>query len=98
MAKAVKLLTTGQVELVELPGSGSLLNWLYNQIGCTCIENVYPRGLKSPYLMVVDGEFLVKGVPYINFVGSWLYETHKHGQPICGTVMWYFSVPSVSTA
>ena len=87
MTKAVKLLTNGAVEIIDVPDRRSLLDWFYQQIDCTCIENVYPRGLEYPYMLVVDGESLLKDRPTINFLASWLYETQDHGQPICGTAL-----------
>ena len=87
MAKAIKLYTDGHIAVVDVPADKSLLDWFYEQIGCSCIENVYPRGLKDPYMLVMDEEALLKDSPVINYMASWLYETHKHGHPICGTVL-----------
>ena len=87
MEKAIKLRMDGNFEIIDVPKQKSLLDWLYQQIGCDCIETVYPRGLEEPYMMVMDGEVLLKDAPVINFMASWLYETQKHGHPICGTVL-----------
>ena len=51
-----------------------------------CIELVNPRGLPAPYCMVINDEGLLRGLSF-NPVGSYLYETHKHGSPIVGTVV-----------
>ena len=87
MSKAIKLRTDGHIEIIDVPQQRSLLDWFYLQLGCGSIENVYPRGLKEPYMMVVDEEGLLKDQPIINFLGSYLYETQKHGHPIVGTVL-----------
>ena len=87
MAKAIKLRTDGHIEIIDVPQQRGLLDWFYLQIGTNCIENVYPRGLEEPYMMVVDEEGLLKDRPVINFLASWLYETQKHGHPIVGTVL-----------
>jgi len=50
------------------------------------MEIVHPRGLKAPFIMIVDEEGLLKELP-INPVGCALYETHKHGQPIVGKIV-----------
>jgi len=51
-----------------------------------CIEIVRPRGLRHPFCMVVDGEFLFHDKPF-NTCGSFFYETHKHGSPILGNIL-----------
>lgn len=50
------------------------------------IEIVRPRGLQRPYVMLVNEEFLLLGLP-LNEIGSYLYQTHLHGQPICGNFL-----------
>ncbi len=50
------------------------------------IEVVKPQGLKPPYLMIVNGDYLCLGLPE-NDVASWLYRTYKHGHPVCGNVL-----------
>ena len=87
MAKAIKLRTDGHIDIIDVPQQRSLLDWFYLQIGTNIIENVYPRGLEEPYMMVMDEEALLRDHPTINFLGSYLYETQKHGHPICGTVL-----------
>ena len=54
---------------------------LYKTIGEAAggwIEIVRPGGLKSPYVMVVNEEGLIKELP-INIAGSILYGTPAHG-------------------
>lgn len=87
MSYAIKLHTNGAFDIIEVPNQKSLLDWFYQQIECDCIETVYPRGLEEPYMMVMDGEALLKDEPVINFMASWLYQTQEHGHPICGTVL-----------
>ena len=50
------------------------------------IEIVRPRGLSRPYVMIVNDEGLLLELP-LNWLGSILYETHKHGSPIVGNVV-----------
>ena len=100
MAKAIKLHTDGRVEIIDVPQQKSLLDWFYLQLGCGMIENVYPRGLEDPYMMVVDEEGLLKDSPVINYLGSYLYETQEHGHPIVGTVLvmqrvWTYDGPDI---
>ena len=46
-------------------------------------EHVHPMGLDRPYSMMVNEEGLLLGLP-MNRLGSELYGTPKHGQPIVG--------------
>jgi len=50
------------------------------------IEVVRPQGLKHPYLMIVNEEFLRLGLAK-NDIASYLYRTYEHGHPICGNVL-----------
>lgn len=50
------------------------------------IEIVRPRGLQRPYVMIVNEEFLLLGLPR-NEIGCYLYQTHLHGNPICGNFL-----------
>lgn len=50
------------------------------------IEIVHPQGLKRPYVMIVNEEFLSLGLPK-NEIGCYLYQTHLHGNPICGNFL-----------
>ena len=100
MAKAIKLYTNGTIDIIDVPQQRSLLNWFYLQIKCSTIETVYPRGLEEPYMLVMDEEVLLKDRPVINYLASWLYETQKHGHPICGTVLvmqrvWTYDGPDI---
>lgn len=50
------------------------------------IEIVYPALLEKPYLMIVNEEGLLQGLP-LNTTGSFLYRTQIHGQPIVGNAV-----------
>lgn len=50
------------------------------------IEIVHPRDLAYPFTMIVNEEGLMQNLP-LNLVGSYLYETHKHGHPIVGNIV-----------
>lgn len=49
-------------------------------------EHVRPMGLERPYCMMVNEEGLLLGLP-LNLIGSILYGTPQHGQPIVGNVI-----------
>lgn len=49
-------------------------------------EHVHPMGLDRPYSMMVNEEGLLLGLP-MNRLGSELYGTPRHGQPIVGDVL-----------
>lgn len=49
-------------------------------------EHVHPMGLKRPYSMMVNEEELLHGLP-LNPLGSALYGTQLHGQPIVGNIV-----------
>ena len=50
------------------------------------IEHVNPRLLEAPFCMIVNEEGLLLKLP-VNTVGSFLYETLRHGWPIVGTIV-----------
>lgn len=50
------------------------------------IEIVHPVGLPAPYLMIVNEEGLLQELA-LNGIGSVLYGTPVHGQPIVGNVV-----------
>ena len=54
-------------------------------VGGWC-EHVHPMGLDRPYSMMVNEEGLLLGLP-MNRLGSELYGTPTHGQPIVGDVI-----------
>ena len=68
------------------------LSWVAKQLGCEWIEIVRPRRLPEGFIMLVDEEGLLKPNE-LNPVGSWFYQTDKHGEPIVGNVMIVKEVP-----
>lgn len=62
---------------------------LHESIGKTVggwIEVVHPNGLPSPYCMIVNEEGLLLRLP-LNLLGSMLYGTFQHGNPIVGDIV-----------
>lgn len=62
---------------------------LYKSVGETVdgfIEIVHPIGLLNPYCIIVNEEGIVRGLK-INRVGSLLYGSHFHGNPILGDLV-----------
>lgn len=49
-------------------------------------ERVHPVGLERPYCMMVNDDGLLRGLP-LNLIGSILYGTPQHGQPIVGDII-----------
>ena len=49
-------------------------------------EIVRPKGLRHPYVFLVNEVGLLQGLPR-NDIGSWLYLSHVHGHPIVGNVI-----------
>lgn len=57
---------------------------LHESIGKTVggwIEVVHPKLLPAPYCMIVNEEGLLLGLP-VNLLGSILYESFRHGNPL----------------
>ena len=86
MAKAVKLHTSGRVEIIGVPEDFDW-RWAPQQIGVDYMEIVHPRGLHEPLLMVVDEEGALKDRRIINPIASWLYGAQDHGIPIFGDAL-----------
>lgn len=83
---AIKL-NTNEASIEQIrSGSTSLLQFCYDEIGCSCIETVHPRRLPNPYVMIIDESGLLKELP-VNPLASVLYETDRHGWPIFGTAL-----------
>lgn len=62
---------------------------LYKSVGAVvggCIEHVHPKGLPQPYCLICNDNGLALELP-INYIGSLLYGTPKHGYPIVGTIV-----------
>lgn len=103
MGKLIRVSTDLQVTIHDYPeGSYQMQNGvLCKLIGddCDLYETVKPRRLYSKVkigkkmekeghrmVMLVDEEGLLKSLES-NILGSWLYETDKHGYPIAGNVL-----------
>lgn len=78
--------TNGAIEDMGLTEEHEF-RWYAEQICADFVEPVHARGLHSPYVFLCDEDGKLKERPTINFLGSWLYETHKHGEPIVGDIM-----------
>lgn len=50
------------------------------------IEIVHPVRLKRPYCMVVNEEGVLLNLP-MNVIGSFLYGSYNHGNPILGDIV-----------
>ena len=50
------------------------------------IEHVNPKLLRRPYCLLVNEDGLLLGLP-VNYMASYMYCTHMHGQPIVGDVV-----------
>ena len=78
--------TDGTVEDMTMTEDHAF-DWYAEQIGARIVQTVYPKGLKDPYLFLCDEEGLLREKPVINFLGSWMYGTHEHGEPIVGDII-----------
>lgn len=62
---------------------------LYKTVGVAVdgyIEHVHPMRLKEPFCMIVNEEGRLRGLSR-NLVGSFLYGTDLHGEPIVGNIV-----------
>ena len=62
---------------------------LYKTVGAAVdgyIEHVRPMRLKEPFCMVVNDEGRLRGLSR-NLVGSFLYGTDLHGEPVVGNIV-----------
>lgn len=50
------------------------------------IEVVHPRRLEAPFVMIVNEEGRLEGLP-LNTLGSFLYGAPIHGEPIVGNII-----------
>nr|DAZ50901.1 MAG TPA: protein of unknown function (DUF3846) [Caudoviricetes sp.] len=103
MKKLVRVSTDLQVTIHDYPeGSYQIQNKALRKLignDCDLYESVSPKRLYSKVkigkkmekeghrmVMLVDEEGLLKSLES-NILGSWLYETDKHGYPIAGNVL-----------
>lgn len=84
--KAVTISANSIMDVIDVPHNGTpLYEQMHKAVG-GYYQNVYPRRLPSKYVMVVNEEGLLLGLPY-NPIASYLYEQDKHGRPIVGNVI-----------
>lgn len=84
--KLIKITTDNVITMTDVTENGEpLYETVRKDIG-GFMENVYPKGLPQGFVMIVDDEGRCKGKP-INPIGSYLYQTHLHGEPIVGDVV-----------
>lgn len=76
-----------KVEVRQVDTSAGKLPVLYELVKTDIIETVHPKYLPEPYVMIVDEEGLLRDTPVMNPVGSLLYGTYEHGQPIVGNIV-----------
>lgn len=81
--KAITITPDLQIQEVEL--QEPLHKALQQHVG-GWIEVTRPLGLRRPYLMVVNENYLHLQLPF-NPLASYLYKTHIHGHPVLGTVV-----------
>ena len=103
MKKLVRVSTDLQVTIHDYPeGSYQIQNKALRKLignDCDLYESVSPKRLYSRVkigkkmekeghrmVMLVDEEGLLKSLES-NILGSWLYETDKHGYPIAGNIL-----------
>ena len=103
MKKLVRVSTDLQVTIHDYPeGSCQIQNKALRKLigkDCDLYESVSPKRLYSRVkigkkmekeghrmVMLVDEEGLLKSLES-NILGSWLYETDKHGYPIAGNIL-----------
>lgn len=84
--KGIKITTDNIISTVDIQENGSPLYDLMRKAVGGHFENVYPCRLKRGFVMIVNEEGLLHDLP-INTVGSYLYATDIHGQPIVGDVI-----------
>lgn len=80
--KAIKIDTRNNMSVVDL--ETPLYASLERELG-GWPEHVRPRRLNPPFCMMVDDCGHMKELDF-NLMGSYLYETDKHGNPIAGDI------------
>lgn len=84
--KAITITSDNAIVMTDVANNGKPLYDIVRNTIDGFMENVYPKGLPEGYVMIVDDEGKLKGKP-INQVGSYLYQSHIHGDPIVGDVV-----------
>ncbi len=81
----VGLVVTAKNEMYQMDYDAPHYDVIQKAVG-GWYEHVHPVGLERPYCMMVNEEGLLQGLP-LNLIGSILYGTPQHGQPIVGNVI-----------
>ena len=83
--KGIVITTENEMSVREFSEDRPLHNELGEVVG-GWIEHVHPRLLPPPYCMIVNEEGLLLQLP-MNLIGSALYGTGSHGNPIVGNIV-----------
>lgn len=84
--KAITISTDNEIKKIEVEQNGSPLYDLMREAVGGWYELVHPRRLPAKYVMIVNEEGLILRLDK-NAIGSYLYETDKHGSPIVGNII-----------
>lgn len=84
--KAITINTDNEIKKIEVEHNGDPLYKLIREAVGGWFENVYPKRLPQGYVMIVNEEGLILNLDK-NAIGSYLYETDKHGSPIVGNII-----------
>ena len=79
------LVVTTENEIRKVPYDAPHYEVIRDAVG-GLYELVHPRNLLEPYRMMVNEEGLLLGLP-LDLLGSYLYGTQTHGQPIVGDIV-----------
>ena len=83
--KVIVITTDNTISIKELEvKNGLILDGLQKIVG-GYIENVRPMNLEHPLMFVCNEDGLLRELP-VNLVGSLLYGTPQHGNPIVGDI------------
>ena len=84
--KIIKI-TAGIPAKIKVLDCSDVINYqVLQELMGSYIEIVRPKGLESPFVMVIDEEERLKKKP-INVIGSYFYGFQEHGEPIVGDVL-----------
>lgn len=84
--KAVTVTTDNVISIVNIESNGSPLYEQIREAVGGYYENVYPKRLPEGFVMVVNEEGRLQDLP-INEIGSYLYGSDVHGEPIVGNII-----------
>ncbi len=81
--RGIIVTTDNTINIMDL--KEPVIDTVGNAVGGTP-ETVWPRRLAAPYIMIVNGEGRLEGLP-LNIFGSYLYAMDQHGNPIVGDIL-----------